>query len=366
MIIKGKYDKAVVYTENIEETAIEQIKEYLDQECFKGTNTRVMPDTHSGKGCVIGFTSRLNGYIVPNLIGVDIGCGVLSVNLGKIDIDLEALDIFIHKNIPAGFNVYNQKKEDITILRNMYCYNELINVDHIEKSLGTLGGGNHFIEIDIDEDGNKYLLIHTGSRNLGKQVATLYQNMAETYRVENNIDIPKHLAYLKDSDRHKYFRDFKICVLFARVNRKEIAKTILDGFFGMNLEDKEQIDTIHNYIDRNNIVRKGAISAQKEEKVIIPLNMGAGALLCVGKGNEEWNYSAPHGAGRIMSRRKAKESIDLDDYKRTMESIYTSSVSINTIDEAPMCYKNADEIKNAIGDTVDIIKHIRPIYNFKA
>lgn len=416
-----------IFTRNIEQEALDQINELLNQEAFKDSKIRIMPDVHAGKGCVIGFTGNLGDKVIPNIVGVDIGCGILCVELGKIDLDLEKLDIIIREHVPSGMNVH-EKQESKFDLEQLYCFKELKNKDNwLEKSLGTLGGGNHFIEVDVDEDNNKYLAIHTGSRNLGKQVAEIYQHKAieycsykkEVQEEKNQIikeykeqgkqkeiqetlikinekyagktKLPKDLCYLRGKLRDDYLHDMKICQEFAKANRLCIAKQILCIYFevpyyqGTNSVrlveevsypafitqdyikyDFRYFQTIHNYISfEDNIVRKGAISAKKGEKVLIPMNMRDGCLIAIGKGNDDWNRSAPHGAGRIMSRAKAKEIISMNDFKNSMSGIYTTSINEETIDEAPMAYKPTEEIINCIGDTVDIIKIIRPIYNFK-
>lgn len=393
-----------IFTNNIEQEATNQINELLDQEAFKDSKIRIMPDVHAGKGCVIGFTGNLGNKVIPNIVGVDIGCGMLCVELGNIDLDLEKLDKIIREYVPSGMNVHENQRYKFLELEQLYCYKLLKNKDNwLEKSMGTLGGGNHFIEIDIDENDNKYLVIHTGSRNLGKQVAEIYQEKAIKYcsyedemkeakqklikeckeqhrekeiqdklieiskKYEGKTKLPKDLCYLEGKLREDYLHDMKICQEFASFNRKNIAIEIMKhlncalSFPGNNFE------TIHNYISfEDNIVRKGAISAKKGEMVLIPMNMRDGCIIGVGKGNDDWNQSAPHGAGRIMSRMKAKETFNLDEYKESMKNIYTTSVNENTIDEAPFAYKPMQEIINNIGDTVDIIKIIKPIYNFKS
>ncbi len=420
-----------IFTDDIEQEATNQINELLDQGAFKDSKIRIMPDVHAGKGCVIGFTGNLGDKVIPNIVGVDIGCGMLCVELGNIDLDLERLDKIIREYVPSGFEVHDERKYKFLELQDLKCYRELKDTKRLERSIGTLGGGNHFIEIDIDENNNKYLVIHTGSRNLGKQVAEYYQELAnqlcnynigeykekqqeliKTYkeqgrkqeiqsaliklREEYKIDhkkIPKDLAYLEGQYRENYLHDMKICQEFAKDNRLCIAKQILcnyfqlpyyEGYKSVRLREKTMptcgwctqdmiekdfwyFETIHNYISfEDNIVRKGAISAKKGEMVLIPMNMRDGCIIGVGKGNDDWNQSAPHGAGRIMSRMKAKETFNLDEYKESMKDIYTTSVNEDTIDEAPFVYKPMQEIIDNISDTVDIIKIIKPIYNFKA
>lgn len=390
-----------IFTKNIEEQAINQINELLKQETFKNSKVRIMPDVHAGKGCVIGFTGNLGDKVIPNIVGVDIGCGMLCVELGNIDLNLEKLDKIIREYVPSGMNVHENQRYKFLELEQLYCYKLLKNKDNwLEKSMGTLGGGNHFIEIDIDENDNKYLVIHTGSRNLGKQVAEIYQEKAIKYcsyedemkeakqklikeykdlgkekeiqeklieiskKYDGKTKLPKDLCYLEGKLRKDYLHDMKICQKFARINRREIAFVIMSK---MNLDCINYFETIHNYISfEDNIVRKGAISAKKGEKVLIPMNMRDGCIIGIGKGNDDWNQSAPHGAGRIMSRMKAKETFNLDEYKESMKNIYTTSVNEDTIDEAPFVYKSMQEIIDNIGDTVDIIKIIKPIYNFKA
>lgn len=388
-----------IFTKNIEEQAINQINELLKQETFKNSKVRIMPDVHAGKGCVIGFTGNLGEKVIPNIVGVDIGCGMLCVELGNIDLDLERLDKIIRQYVPSGRNIHEFVKMPFFI-GNLKCYKELKEIDWLNNSLGTLGGGNHFIEIDVDENDNKYLVIHTGSRNLGKQVAEIYQEKAIKYcsyedemkeekqkiikeykvsgkekDIQNKLieiskkyagktKLPKDLCYLEGKLREDYLHDMKICQEFAVENRKEIAFIIMSK---MNLDYIDCFETIHNYISfEDNIVRKGAISAKKGEMVLIPMNMRDGCIIGIGKGNDDWNCSAPHGAGRIMSRMQAKETFNLDEYKESMKNIYTTSVNENTIDEAPFVYKPMQEIIDNIGDTVDIIKIIKPIYNFKA
>lgn len=391
-----------IFTKNIEQEAINQINELLEQEAFKDSKVRIMPDVHAGKGCVIGFTGDLGDKVIPNIVGVDIGCGMLCVELGNIDLNLERLDKIVRRYVPSGMNVHELPIQLSDVyLNELYCFKELKNKDNwLEKSLGTLGGGNHFIEVDVDEDNNKYLVIHTGSRNLGKQVAEIYQNKAIDYcsykkemqeekqkvikeykeqgkqreiqnklieinkKYEGKTKLPKDLCYLEGDLRKQYLHDMKICQAFATHNRKYIASIILEH---MNLIEKDNFQTIHNYISfEDNIVRKGAISAKKGERVLIPMNMRDGCIIGIGKGNDDWNQSAPHGAGRIMSRAKARETFNLDEYKESMNGIYTTSVNEETIDEAPMVYKPMQEIIDCIGDTVEIEKIIKPIYNFKA
>ena len=400
----GKYATAKIFTENFDVRAYQQIKELCDQPFVEGCKIRIMPDVHAGAGCVIGFTANLSKKVIPNIVGVDIGCGMLVAELGKRDIDLSQLDDVIHRRVPAGMKVHERPRsiyyETGLDLNELHCRPNLRNFDWIQRSLGTLGGGNHFIELDEDEDGCKYLVIHTGSRNLGKQVAEYYQDLAisnmqgankkkeltasiiqrlksegrekdiETELSKIQMDfspVPKNLCYLEGDDRVDYLDDMLRCQIFANENRKEILYEILRGIgiapYG---SEYQQFTTMHNYISLDGIIRKGAVSAEKGEKLIIPLNMRDGSLICTGKGNPDWNYSAPHGAGRLYSRSEAKKTFDISDYQKQMEGIYTTSVDESTLDECPVAYKPSQSIIDAIGPTVDIVKRIRPIYNFKA
>lgn len=394
-----------IFTDNIEPQALDQIYTLIKRPAFRDCKVRIMPDVHAGKGCVIGFTADLGDKVIPNIVGVDIGCGMETVELGKIDIDYAELDRVIRKYVPSGRNVHEEENGiSGEIINQLYCKDKLREIKWLKCSLGSLGGGNHFIEIDEDSDGNKYLIIHTGSRNLGKQVAEIYQQMAiddmqganklaeeskaliEEYKrtgrhkdiergLENlkrkwqpdKLNIPKELCYLTGEHREMYLHDMKLCQEFARINRRTIENII--GYY-MNWpinRETVKFQTIHNYIDHDtNIVRKGAISAQKGEKVLIPINMRDGCIIGIGKGNEDWNCSAPHGAGRIMSRSKAKENITLEEFQKSMQGIYTTSVNQSTIDESPMAYKPIAEIVANIQDTVEIVKIIKPVYNFKA
>lgn len=393
-----------IFTDSIEPEALNQIYTLIKQPAFADCKVRIMPDVHAGKGCVIGFTADLGDKVIPNIVGVDIGCGMLCCEIGKIDIDYAKLDSVIREHIPAGRAV---RDEEITFeqLDDLYCKDQLRNMEWLKCSLGTLGGGNHFIEVDEDSDGVKYLVIHTGSRNLGKQVAEIYQQMAiddmqgtdklaeeskkliAEYKAAgrqkdiqrglaelkrkwqpDKLNIPKELCYLTGEHREMYLHDMKICQEFARVNRRAI-QDIIFYYMGWTFSRSfmERFQTIHNYIDHDtNIVRKGAISAKAGERLLIPINMRDGCIIGVGKGNEDWNCSAPHGAGRIMSRSKAKENVSLEEYQESMKGIYTTSVSQSTIDESPMVYKPMDEILEHIKDTVEIVKIINPVYNFKA
>lgn len=391
----------IFYVKDVDMKAVNQVYEVAKTQPFEGQKIRIMPDVHSGKGCVVGFTSTYSDKIIPNITGVDLGCGMTTYNLGNIDINLEQLDSFIKENIPSGRNVNNYKQKNLSYLKDLKCYSKLKDIDWLENSLGTLGGGNHFIEIDINEKGEKFLIIHSGSRNLGKQVAEIYQKFA----IDNNSNkinlkseinnlitkykangkekdlqkaiaelkiefsnrqpkFPKELCYLEGKDMENYLHDVNICMKFAKENRENIGNKIIK-YIGLNAVPF--FHTIHNYVDTTNkIIRKGSISSQKDEKVIIPLNMRDGCILGIGKGNPDWNYSAPHGAGRVLSRSQAKELININDFRDSMKGIYTTSINTSTIDESPMVYKNKDDIISIITETIDIIDILKPIYNFKA
>ncbi len=362
--VEGKYNNAIIFTDNVENKVVEQVRTLLNQEFVKGSRVRIMPDAHVGIGCTIGTTMTIDDKIVPNLVGVDIGCGLEVIKISNKNIDLKKLDKLIYRRIPAGFKIRNKEhkfnnKIDLNRLR---CRNE-VNLKRARLSIGTLGGGNHFIEANKDSEGNIYIAIHSGSRNLGHQVATLYQKKAHR-ALGRGSNIPRDLAYTSGQLFEDYIHDMKIVQYFAELNRRAMAEEIIRG---MDLDIVEQFTTIHNYVDTEKmILRKGAVSAQKGEKLIIPINMRDGSLICIGKGNEDWNYSAPHGAGRVMSRTRAKKVLDLNEFKETMEGIYTTSVSRKTLDECAFAYKPMDEIIENVGDTVDIIDRIVPIYNFKA
>ena len=406
-----------IFTDHIEENALEQIRELLSIEVFADRKIRIMPDVHAGAGCVIGLTGDLGERVIPNIVGVDIGCGMRVLNLGKAGgVDYHAFNEHIVANIPSGtwvreekcgfrplageaMEIYRQAKQLVMQLR---CYRELKNTDRINRSVGSLGGGNHFIELDRDDAGNLYLVIHTGSRNLGKQVAELYQAKAvrhltpgadeleqeikrtiEEYKAADRREelqavikrmrrdyrppeptAPEALCYVEGEAREAYLHDMRLCQQWAVLNRKLIAVLLLKFFEGAGIV--EEFESIHNYIGDDNMIRKGAISAQKGERCIIPLNMRDGSLLCTGRGNEEWNCSAPHGAGRVLSRTQAYEQISMQDFEQAMTGIYSESVNDFTRDESPMAYKPASEIIANIGDTVAIDTIIKPVFNFKA
>ena len=397
--IKGKVNTAICYARVVEDEAIEQIRRMCNYIITEGSRIRIMPDVHAGKGCTIGTTMTINDKAVPNIVGVDIGCGMYTVKLGNIDIDFEKVDEAAHY-IPSGMDVWDGRQErfDLTKLK---CYRYLRDSRRLERSLGTLGGGNHFIEIDETSDGCKYLIVHSGSRNLGKQVAQYYQRLAtnldrgydtylekrdeiiRTYKeqgrkseiqtalkelhwqvYESETSMPDDLCYVSGKYLEEYLKDVEICQNFAKRNRELMAEIILER---IGMTSLEAFHTIHNYIDVDEmILRKGAIAAHNGEKVLIPINMRDGSVLAVGKGNPEWNYSAPHGAGRLMSRTAAKNNLSLDEYKEMMRGVYSTSINESTLDEAPMAYKRLEDIIDVIKESVDIIEVMKPIYNFKA
>ena len=395
--IQGLYNTAVCYTPALEDLAAKQIKAVCDQAEFAGCKIRVMPDVHAGKGCTIGTTMTIRDKIVPGMVGVDIGCGMETVELAESEIDFAKLDALIRKEIPYGREVRDtlhalNTEIDLTHLR---CADQ-VNLNRAMRSIGTLGGGNHFIEVDRSEDGRLFLIVHSGSRHLGTEVAEYYQNEGRralwgganyqiqeviaqlkaegrfkeiqktisALRTEHELSIPKDLAYVEGKLFEDYIHDMKITQQFAMLNRKAMVDVIMTG---MGFTAVEAFTTIHNYIDTDAmILRKGSVSAMAGEKLLIPINMRDGSLICVGKGNQDWNCSAPHGAGRLMSRRAAFNVLSMEEFKREMEGIYTTCVLPDTLDESPMAYKNMDEIVDQIGPTAEIVERIRPVYNFKA
>lgn len=395
--IKGKYNQAKIFTDIVDSASIAQVQELCNQEFAAGSRIRLMPDIHAGAGCTVGTTMTITDKIVPNLVGVDIGCGMETVQLRETHLELQKLDKLIREKIPSGFAVRSKphKYHKQIDLSQLYCFRH-IHQARAEKSIGTLGGGNHFIEVDRDEQGSLYLIIHSGSRHLGVEVANYYQNQG--YQVLNGSDeasvaavieqlkcegrekeiqreikklkntkqtnIPKALAYVSGELFEQYLHDMKLVQEFAALNRKAMVEEIVKG---MKLHIEEQFTTVHNYIDTDTMVlRKGAVSAQAGEKLLIPINMRDGSLICTGKGNEDWNCSAPHGAGRLMSRADAKQRFTVSEFKKQMEQVYTTSVGKSTLDECPMAYKDMQNILENIGPTAEVQKRILPVYNFKA
>jgi len=400
--IKGKASDIIIYQDQVDEVTLQQVSLLANQPFTQDLKIRIMPDCHAGKGCVIGTTMTIKDKIVPNLVGVDIGCGMLLVHLGQTPIHFHALDAFIHQQIPSGVEI-NAEKQDCPIdLKALHSYGQLKKTNRFEQALGTLGGGNHFIEIDKDKKGEHYLVIHSGSRNLGKQVAEFYQDVAisegekgifdrekainqviETYRQEGRakeiegaikslkakdipLPFPPELAYLEGQAFSDYLHDMDIAQRYAVLNREAMARKICK-FLGLDFDQQDHLCTIHNYIDLEAmILRKGAISAQKGEQVIIPINMRDGTILGTGKGNADYNFSAPHGAGRLFSRSEARQRFTVKDFQKTMKGIYSTSIAKGTLDESPFAYKNLEMILPYLRDTVEVTSIIKPIYNFKA
>jgi len=364
--IKGKYAEAVIYGEDLEDSAEGQIRKLCDQPYAEGSSIRIMPDVHAGAGCAIGTTMTIRDKVVPNLVGVDIGCGMETVKLEQRGIELPKLDSLIHERIPAGMEVRQSPHRRLgeVELGELRCA-EFVNTKRAELSLGTLGGGNHFIEIDRDEEGALYLVIHSGSRNIGRQVAEYYQKKGhEALGGRKFCDIPYDLAYVSGALLDDYLHDMRIMQEFAEINRQAMTDEILKG---MKLTEEERFTTTHNYIDlKNRILRKGAVSARAGEKLLIPINMRDGSLICIGRGNPGWNESAPHGAGRLMSRKEAKQAFTVSAFKKEMGGVFSTTVSDETLDECPMAYKSLGYIVSQIDPTVQIEKRIVPIYNFKA
>lgn len=410
--LNGKYTNAIVYADEIEQEAISQIIELCNQPMFEGATIRIMPDCHKGNGCVIGFTAWLNKkMIVPNLVGVDIGCGVLTtIFKTSTPIDFKGVDEFIRANIPSGFSVRQKPSAQLKHKvrgKNWGTYEDVVRTicGHIKESndkinyhlasVGSLGGGNHYIEIGQIDETTFALSVHTGSRNLGKQVCDYYQKKAsvesqslreiitakhktaktseEHEAIQKELSslpkVPKDLAYIEGDLYDAYVEDMLYCKAIAAMNRKIISDEIMEYLSSFGATVERSFDTVHNYIEKvcdTIVIRKGAIAAYKGEEVAIPLNMRDGVIIGKGKGNSDWNCSAPHGAGRLMSRAKAKETLSLEDFKASMEGINSWSVTASTIDESPMAYKPAESIVEAVKDTIDIEAIIKPVYNFKA
>ena len=385
-----------IFTENIEPEAVNQVYTLIAQPPFEGEKIRIMPDVHSGTGCVVGFTSTMGDKIIPGVLGVDLGCGMFTAELGKVDIDLAALDNFIKAKIPYGSG-YRREVNAEALIKKLHCFDKLSNFERLYGSLGTLGGGNHFIEVDADEEGNKYLIIHSGSRNLGLQVAKIYQRLAvdcckfcaakareeviAKYNDQKRPDlipeaiaevsakyafrtkIPAELCYLDGQEMQDYLDDVRLCQQFAALNRKKMADDILKF---LKIYKYASFETVHNFVDDKNVIRKGAIPAYEGQRVLIPMNMRDGCIIARGKGNVDWNCSAPHGAGRLCKRSEAKMLFTVEEFQREMTGVYTTTANSSTLDESPMAYKPMDEIVSLISPTVEIEKIIKPIYNFKA
>ena len=395
--IKGKYSEAKIFTDIVDSASVAQVQELCNQEFAAGSRIRLMPDIHAGKGCTIGTTMTITDKVAPNLVGVDIGCGMETIRVRESRIELQKLDKLIYERIPSGFSIREKAHRYLSqIDLSQLCCARHVDLIRAEKSIGTLGGGNHFIEVDRDDEGNLYIVVHSGSRHLGVEVAGYYQEAG--HKVLNRTDdasvealiaqlkaegrereiqkelkklknikqtsIPRELAYVSGELFEQYLHDMKIVQQFAALNRQAMMDEIVKG---MKLHVEEQFTTIHNYIDTEQmILRKGAVSARAGEQLLIPINMRDGSLICVGRGNEDWNYSAPHGAGRLMSRAEAKQSFTVSEFKKQMANVYTTSVNRSTLDECPMAYKGMQDILDNIGPTAEVVKIIRPIYNFKA
>jgi len=363
--LSGKYNTAVIYTDNVEQSAATQIQHLLEQKFMSGSKIRIMPDVHAGMGSTIGMTMTITDKVVPNFVGVDIGCGMETAILKDKHVELSQLDKAIHQYIPSGFNIRKEPHHfvDEINLDDLKCARH-VDLKRARLSIGTLGGGNHFIELGKDESDKLYLVVHSGSRNLGKQVCEYYQNLAADKLGRKGKKADRVLAYLEDERMQDYLHDMSIVQSYADLNRKAIIKELEKR---VKFKIEEQFSTIHNYIDLNSmILRKGAISAKKDERMLIPINMRDGSLICIGKGNANWNYSAPHGAGRIMSRTVAKESITLTQFEKSMIGIYSSTINKSTLDEAPAAYKPINEILDHIEETAEVVTSIKPLYNFKA
>jgi len=395
--IKGKYNTAVCYTGTLEDVAKEQIQAVCDQIEFADCKLRIMPDVHAGKGCTIGTTMTITDKVVPGMVGVDIGCGMETVRIAEKEIDFAKLDKVIRKYIPSGFEVREEAHpllEEVN-LKELRCLEE-VNLHRANLSIGTLGGGNHFIEVDKSDNGDLYLVVHSGSRHLGCEVADYYQDEGyrslcgnakhqiteeieklknegrfqeiqsaiEKLKLQSHINLPKDLAYVEGNLFEDYMHDMKIVQHFAKLNRQAMTNVILEK---MELTEVERFTTVHNYIDTDEMVlRKGSVSAKEGEKILIPINMKDGSLICVGKGNPDWNYSAPHGAGRLMSRAAAFRQLDMEQYKAEMSGVFSTCVVKDTLDESPMAYKSIDEIMMQIIPTAEVVEQIKPLYNFKA
>ena len=395
--IQGKYNGAKIFTDVVDSASIAQVQELCNQEFTAGSRIRMMPDIHAGAGCTIGTTMTITDKVVPNLVGVDIGCGMETVRIRETHLELQKLDKLIYEKIPSGFSIRTKAHRSFSrIDLSQLCCAKQVDLIRAEKSIGTLGGGNHFIEVDRDDEGNLYIVVHSGSRHLGVEVARYYQETG--YKALNGTDdatvagiiarmraegrekeiqkelkklknikqtsIPKALAYVSGELFEQYIHDMKIVQQFAALNRQAMMDEIIGG---MKLHVEEQFTTIHNYIDTDAmILRKGAVSAKAGEQLLIPINMRDGSLICVGKGNEDWNCSAPHGAGRLMSRADAKQSFTVSEFRKQMADVFTTSVNKSTLDECPMAYKGMQDILDNIGPTAEVVKIIRPIYNFKA
>jgi RNA-splicing ligase RtcB len=371
----GKHNSANVMIDDIDETTVTQIYSFLNHPAFGNTYIAIMPDCHAGAGAVIGYTAKMNSYVIPNVVGVDIGCGIEAFNLGQIEVDFAKLDVFIRENIPSGFHIRDNEIQIDGVLRNniqkvCICCGMKANIDRVLRSIGTLGGGNHFIELDKDAKNNLWLIVHSGSRKFGLDTAVSHQQRAKELMIEMFLGASayKDLEFLPiDKGGQQYLDDMKVAQEYAAVNRYHMARIIIEEFFKQEYSKLESVKSVHNYINfSDNILRKGAISAHEGERVIIPLNMRDGTIIGTGKGSAKWNMSAPHGAGRIYSRSRAKRELQLDEFQKEMVGVWSSCVSKDTLDESPMAYKDKQKIIDAIGESVTIDFIMKPVYNFKA
>ena len=358
--LNGKYNTAKVFTDNVDNETISQVIELLNQDYIKDAKIRIMPDCHAGAGCVIGTTMTISDKVCPNLVGVDIGCGMLAVRVAEKEVDLPKLDDVINTYIPAGFNVNDKPLGKFSHLSDLVAPAD---ISLAYRSIGSLGGGNHFIELDRDDDGSMYVAVHSGSRHLGKEVTEYYLKCGQRELKEQGVEVPYELTWLTGKLKEDYLHDLQVVQEYAELNRQVILEELAKG---MKWKMQESVSVCHNYIDKEGILRKGAISAREGEKVVIPINMRDGILLGIGKGNPDWNYSAPHGSGRILKRSEVKNQYTVSSFKKEMKGIYCSCIGKETLDEAPFAYRNMEMIKEAVEDTVDITQVLHPVYNFKA
>ena len=369
--LKGKVTQAVIFCDEVEPSALNQIYVFLDSPAFKDAQVRIMPDVHTGMGAVVGMTATMTDKAIPNVIGVDIGCGVASYCLGEIrGLNFEHLDKYIRQNVPFGQKTRAKAMDEVSEMDeprlSKVAKRTEQKIDYVLKSIGTLGGGNHFIEIEIDDQKNYWLTIHTGSRNFGLKIAGHFQRLAKQ-ETKGVAGVANGLEFLMGEPREMYHEAMRVAQDFASFNREMIAKTIVNGFFRENWRKLEKVESVHNYINfEDKVIRKGAISAHRGERVIIPWNMRDGVILGEGKGCGNWNQSAPHGAGRVLGRSAARETLKMEDFKTAMEGIWSSCIHADTIDESPMAYKNPAVVAEAIVETVQIEKTLKPVYNFKA
>ena len=362
--VKGIYAEAKIFTDDIEEYAEAQVKMICDNEVAEGSTICMMPDIHPGKIAPIGLSMTVTDKVIPQLLGVDIGCGMTCVKLNKNNAEFQKLDRVIRENVPSGFAIRKEPHhmgEEVPY-EELHCIRH-INRQKADRSLGTLGGGNHFIELDKAADGSLYLVVHTGSRHLGEEVAEYYTKLAGTCLKEQGKDVPYYLSYLEGDHKTAYLEDVRIIQQYAEQNRQIIVREILKG---MKWKAEEQFSVEHNYLDDSGMLHKGSISAKIGERVIIPANMRDGVILGIGKGNAQWNYSAPHGSGRKLKREDVKKQYTVFEFKKEMKGIYSSCVGADTLDEAPFAYRSITEITEQIKDTVEITEILKPVYNFKA